>query len=69
MQSVPPGRAARPLATSSVAPISMDMDAPCVLPRERASHPGDERYSAEPSYRSSRATSAAIRLASLSAPL
>src|SRR4051812_50042842 len=25
------------------------MDAPCVLPRERASHPGDERYSAKPS--------------------
>ena len=23
------------------------MDAPCVLPRERASHPGDERYSAK----------------------
>src|SRR5437667_747994 len=33
---------------SSVAPISMDMDTPCVLPRERASRPGDERYSAKP---------------------
>ena len=29
-------------------PISMDMDTPCVLPRERASRPGDERYSAKP---------------------
>src|SRR6266487_3017523 len=27
IQSVPPGRAARPLAASSVAPISTDMDA------------------------------------------
>jgi hypothetical protein len=26
----------------------MDMGAPCVLPRERASRPGDERYSANP---------------------
>src|SRR3954468_10868081 len=42
IHAVPLGRAARPLAASSVAPISMDMDAPCVLPRERASHPGDE---------------------------
>src|SRR5206468_11321124 len=49
IQSVPPGRAARPLAASSVAPISTDMDAPCVLPRERASHPDDERYSTKPS--------------------
>src|SRR5206468_7683525 len=28
----------------AVAPISTDMDAPCVLPRERASHPDDERF-------------------------
>ncbi len=48
-QSVPPGRAARPLAPSSVAPISTDMDAPCVLPRERPSRPGDERFPAKPS--------------------
>src|SRR5690242_7923581 len=47
---MPPGRAARPLAASSVAPISLDMDAPCVLPRERASHPSDERLYAKPSY-------------------
>src|SRR6185312_3889497 len=45
----PPGRAARPLAASSVAPISMDMDTPCVLPRERASHPGDEHRFIKPS--------------------
>src|SRR6266550_4434354 len=32
----------------AVAPISTDMDAPCVLLRERASHPGDERYFANP---------------------
>src|ERR671931_1639179 len=49
IKSVPPGRAARPLAASSVAPISTDMDAPCVLPRERASHRGDEEQSAKPS--------------------
>src|SRR5205085_8827464 len=38
-----------PPSSDSVAPISTDMDAPCVLPRERASHPSDERYPAKPS--------------------
>jgi hypothetical protein len=33
----------------AVAPISTDMNAACVLPSERASHPDDERYSVKPS--------------------
>ena len=45
----PPGRAARPEAASSVAPIAAAIDAPCVLASERASHAGDERRSAKPS--------------------
>ena len=45
----PPGRAARPEAASSVAPIATAIGAPCVLASERASHPGDERHSAKPS--------------------
>ena len=49
MESVSPGRAARPVAASSVAPIALAIDAPCVLPTERASRPGDERRSAKPS--------------------
>jgi predicted metal-dependent hydrolase len=28
----------------------MDMDVPCVLPNERAAHPGDEEHSAKPSW-------------------
>src|SRR5205823_5420647 len=49
MESVPPDRAARPVAASSVAPIALAIHAPCVLPTERASRPGDERHSARPS--------------------
>src|SRR5439155_20911198 len=49
IESVSPGRAARPVAASSVAPIALAIDAPCVLPTERASHPGDELHSAKPS--------------------
>ena len=45
----PPGRAARPEAASSVAPIATAIGAPCVLASERASHPSDERRSAKPS--------------------
>ena len=44
-----PGRAARPDAASSVAPIASAIEAPCVLASERASHPGNERHSAKPS--------------------
>ena len=47
--AVPPGRAARPDAASSVAPIATAIGAPCVLASERASHPGDEHHSAKPS--------------------
>ena len=49
IQVVPPGRAARPDAASSVAPIALAIGAPCVLASERASHPVDERHSANPS--------------------
>src|SRR5215831_12543994 len=49
IESMPPRRAARPVAASSVAPIATAIDAPCVLPTERASRPGDERYPAKPS--------------------
>jgi hypothetical protein len=45
----PPGRAARPEAASSVAPIATAIGAPCVLASERPSHPDDERRSAKPS--------------------
>src|SRR5438094_709508 len=48
-EAVPPGRAARPVAASSVAPIALAIGAPCVLPTERASHPGDEHHSAKTS--------------------
>jgi hypothetical protein len=42
--------AARPQATSSVAPVSrVDTRAPCVLAWGRPSRPGDERRSAKPS--------------------
>src|SRR3989442_2912238 len=43
----PPGRAGRPLAASSVAPVSPDTGTPCVLARNRPSHPGDEARSEE----------------------
>jgi hypothetical protein len=46
---VPPGRAGRPDAASSVAPIVLTIGAPCVLSSERPSHPGDEDRSPEPS--------------------
>ena len=45
----PPGRAGRPDAASSVAPIASAIGAPCVLASERPSHPGDERHSAKAS--------------------
>ena len=45
----PPGRAARPEAASSVAPIETTIGAPCVLASERPAHPGNERHSAKPS--------------------
>src|SRR6266511_1613235 len=48
-QSVPSGRAARPVVASSVAPIALAIGAPCVLATERPSHPDDERRSAKPS--------------------
>jgi hypothetical protein len=48
--AMPPGRAARPEAASSVAPVVLTTGAPCVLASERPSHPGDERHSAKPSY-------------------
>ena len=40
---VPPGRAARPEAASSVAPVPQGTNAPRVLPSERAAHPGQRR--------------------------
>jgi hypothetical protein len=46
---VPPDRAARPEAASSVAPMLQSIEAPCVLASERPSRPDDERYSAKPS--------------------
>jgi hypothetical protein len=49
MQSVPPGRAARPEAVSSVAPTQESLGAPCVRASERPSHPCNERHSAKPS--------------------
>ncbi len=49
--AVPPGRAARPEAVSSLAPMLKSIGTPCVLASERPSHPGDEQYSAKPSYR------------------
>ncbi len=47
--TVPPGRAARPDPASSVASVGTTTKAPCVLGSERASHPDDERHSANPS--------------------
>ncbi len=44
-----PGRAGRPDAASSVAPIATTIGAPCVLASERPAHPGNERHSARPS--------------------
>src|SRR6266702_8298597 len=55
IQSVPPGRAARPEAASSVAPMQkcigalVRREAPSAIAPERPSHPGDERHSAKPS--------------------
>src|SRR6266513_6192284 len=46
----------------AVAPISTDMDAPCVLHRERPSRPGDERHSAKPSRAPQYATGVAVRV-------
>ena len=48
-QVVPPGRAGRPDAVSSVAPIALAIGAPCVLASEHPAHPGDERRPAKPS--------------------
>src|SRR5438876_2831686 len=62
MQSVPPGRAARPQAVSSVAPVPTGTRAPCVLAWEQASHPGDERHSAKPSGAPQYATAVAVRV-------
>src|SRR5438876_10652932 len=62
MQSVPPGRAARPQAVSSVAPVPTGTRAPYVLAWEQASHPGDERHSAKPSGAPQYATAFAARL-------
>ena len=45
----PSGRAARPDAASSVAPIATAMGTPCVLASERPPHPADEQHSAKPS--------------------
>ncbi len=47
--SVPSGRAVRPEAASSVAPIANHYRAPCVLASERPSHPDDEQGSVKPS--------------------
>ncbi len=41
---VPPGRAGRRDAASSVAPICLHMRAPCVLASRRPSHPVDEAH-------------------------
>jgi hypothetical protein len=41
---VPPGRAGRRDAASSVAPIASAMSAPCVLASRRPSHPVDEAH-------------------------
>ena len=49
MAAVPPGRAARPEDCVLSRADSTTIGTPCVLASERASHPGDERYSAEPS--------------------
>jgi hypothetical protein len=45
----PPGRAARPEAVSSVAPRLTSLGAPGVLASVRASLPGVEQWSANPS--------------------
>src|SRR6266508_1778310 len=45
MSLVPPGRAARPEAASSLAPRLTSLVAPCVLASERPSRPGDEASS------------------------
>ena len=50
ISAVPPGRAGRPDAASSVAPLAPAIGAPCVLASERPAHPGDERHSTKPSY-------------------
>src|SRR5215510_4865534 len=47
--AVPSGRAARPDAASSVAPVEVTTGAPCVLASERPSHPDDEQRPAKPS--------------------
>ena len=47
---MPPKRAARPDAASSVAPIASAIGAPCVLASERASYFGDEERSAADSH-------------------
>ena len=39
-----------PMLRPQSRPYLPDMCAPCVLASERASHPGDEDYSAKPSY-------------------
>jgi predicted MFS family arabinose efflux permease len=50
ISAVPPGRAARSEdGVLSRARIASDTNAPCVLASERASHPDDERHSANPS--------------------
>jgi UDP-2-acetamido-3-amino-2,3-dideoxy-glucuronate N-acetyltransferase len=59
---VPSGRAARPEAASSVAPIALLSVAPCVLASERASHPDDERRSAKPALPAEPANDAPFRL-------
>jgi len=50
MQIVSPGRAGRPDAASSVAPIATAIAAPCVLASERPAHPDDEWHPSTPSY-------------------
>src|SRR6185312_13166098 len=59
-QSVPSDRAARPEAVSSVAPIALAIDAPCVLASERPSRPDDERRATKPSYANSRFSTSAF---------
>jgi hypothetical protein len=50
MQTVPQGRAGRPVdGVLGRAGIAADTGAPCVLATERPSHPCDERHPAKPS--------------------
>src|SRR6266576_1032131 len=65
MSLVPPGRAGRRDAASSVAPIASAMSAPCVLASRRPSHPVDEAHHETSSRMAEMATSVGIPLLEL----